>query len=232
MAPLALLYDIHGNILALDAVLEDALSAGVGSFVLGGDYALFGAWPMQTVDALQALQHATWIRGNGERWTAAPQEAPDNEVIQGAIAACRSALGMRLVEDLASLPEQSVTNSTRYCHASPISDVRTFMPEPADDELELLDGVTERRLVFGHSHLPFRRTSANGIELVNPGSVGMPFDGDPRASYAILHDGGEPRVEPRRVSYDYEKSARAVREHFEHATWTETVARRFATARP
>ena len=239
MPPQALLYDIHGNLPALEAVLEDALSVGVAGFVLGGDYALFGAWPERTVDGLRALRQTDWIRGNGERWTSAPESAPDNEVVQGAIEACRIALGAKLVAELAALPEQTVIDETRYCHASPISDVRSFMPEPADDEAELLDGVTERRVVFGHTHLPFQRLSVvpatpgrAPVELVNPGSVGMPFDGDPRASYAIVHDDGEVRIEHRRVPYDHERSAQAVRDRFDHAPWTDTVARRIATATP
>jgi diadenosine tetraphosphatase ApaH/serine/threonine PP2A family protein phosphatase len=223
---LALLYDIHGNLPALEAVLEDARAS---RFLLGGDYALFGPYPVETVAALRDLPGATWIRGNGERWTATPGDAPDNDVVQGAIAASREALGRELVQELGSLAEQVVIDGTRYCHASPISDVRSFMPDPAEDEDELLAGVSETRLVFGHTHLPFRRLGARGIELINPGSVGMPFDGDVRAAYALLHEDGS--VEHRRVAYDHEASAAAVRERFGGAGWTETVARRFATAR-
>jgi diadenosine tetraphosphatase ApaH/serine/threonine PP2A family protein phosphatase len=102
------------------------------------------------------------------------------------------------------------------------------MPEPSADEHELLAGVTERRLVFGHTHVPLRRVSDGGIELVNPGSVGMPFDRDPRAAYGVLHD--DDQVEHRRVSYDNELSATAVRERFGDAVWTDTVARRILTA--
>ena len=64
-----LLYDVHGNLPALEAVLADA--ADVESWVLGGDYALFGAWPAQTVERLRRLD-ARWLRGNGERWSADP----------------------------------------------------------------------------------------------------------------------------------------------------------------
>ena len=96
-----------------------------------------------------------------------------------------------------------------FCHGSPTSDVRSFLPEPADDEEELLDGILASRLVFGHTHLPFLRRSRGGIELLNPGSVGMPFDGDPRAAWARLRDDGT--VEHRRVSYDRAASAAAVR---------------------
>ena len=63
---------------------------------------------------------------------------------------------------------------------------------------------------------------------MNPGSVGMPFDGDPRAAYALLHD--DDRIEHRRVSYDHEASAAAVRERF-GSEWAEIVAKRIATAR-
>jgi diadenosine tetraphosphatase ApaH/serine/threonine PP2A family protein phosphatase len=223
---LALLYDIHGNLPALQAVLADG---GAERYLLGGDYALFGPWPAETVVALRALASATWIRGNGERWTAAAAQAPEDEVVQGAISACRDALGAESVDDLAALVEQVVLDGTRYCHASPISDVRSFLPDPGEDEEELLSGVAEPRLVFGHTHLPFRRASAHGVELINPGSVGMPFDGDPRAAYALIHDDGS--VEHRRVEYDHEASAAAVRERFGATGWTETVARRIRTAR-
>ena len=224
-AVLAVLYDIHGNLAALEAVLEDARHGGVRRFVLGGDYALFGPWPDETVTRLRELD-ATWIRGNGERWTAHPEDAPEH--VQAAVAACREALGTEAVEELAALPEEAVLDETRFCHASPGSDLVTFLPDPADDEDGLLRDVSEPRLVFGHSHLPFRRTASTGVELINPGSVGMPFDGDPRAAYALMADDG--RVEHRRVEYDHAASAAAVRERFPEE-WSELVARRIETAR-
>ncbi|MDQ6914422.1 MAG: metallophosphoesterase family protein [Actinomycetota bacterium] len=226
---LALLYDVHGNLPALRAVLDDARGSGADRFFLGGDYALFGPYPSETVAALRELEGADWIRGNGERWTAAPDEAPDDDVVQGAIAACREALGDAVVGELATLEEQRVTDGVRYCHGSPVSDVRSFLPQPGEDEDELLADVRERRLVFGHTHLPFHREAAGGgIELVNPGSVGMPFDGDPRAAYALVRDDG--RVEHRRVEYDHAASAAAVRDRFDGA-WTATVAARIEQAR-
>jgi diadenosine tetraphosphatase ApaH/serine/threonine PP2A family protein phosphatase len=226
---LALLYDVHGNLPALDAVLEDATAQDAGRFVLGGDYALFGPWPAETVARLRTLQDAAWIRGNGERWTADPAAAPDNEVVPGAVAACRQALGTDLVAELADLPFDHAEAGARFCHASPVSDVRSFLPEPGDDDAELVEGVGEDLLVFGHTHLPFTRAAATGTRLVNPGSVGMPFDGDARAAYALLHDGGE--VEHRRVAYDHLASAAAVRERF-GGGWAEVVARRIEEARP
>ena len=78
----ALVYDVHGNLPALEAVLDDA--HGATSFVLGGDYALFGGWPKETIERLSALPDALWIRGNGERWTADPQAAPANPIVPAA----------------------------------------------------------------------------------------------------------------------------------------------------
>ena len=90
--------------------------------------------------------------------------------------------------------------------------------------------MREPRLVFGHTHLPFRRISTTGgIELVNPGSVGLPFDGDQRAAYALVHP--DRRVEHRRVAYDHAASAARMRERWPGAAWADTVARRIEQAR-
>ena len=222
--PLGLIYDVHGNLPALEAVLGDAGTIGVESWVLGGDYALFGPWPAETVDRLRALPDATWIRGNGERWTAAPGDAPDH--VRDAVAASRDELGPETIAELAALPEQVVRDGRRFCHGSPVSDVRSFLPEPHEQDEELLAGVGERTLVFGHTHLPFRR-EAGGVELVNPGSAGMPFDGDTRAAWAVIHPDG--RVEHRRVAYDHQRTAAASRER--DPGWGKTVARRIESAR-
>jgi predicted phosphodiesterase len=227
---IALLYDVHGNLRALEAVVADARAQGADHWVLGGDYALFGPEPEPTLALLRALSPAMWIRGNGERWTAQPAAAPDDAVVQDAIAACRDALGEAAVTELGALPEQGVHEQTRYVHASPVSDVRSFLPQPADDEQALLEEVSEPRLVFGHTHLPFRRISVlGGIELVNPGSVGLPFDGDQRAAYALIHP--DRRVEHRRVPYDHAASAARMRERWPGAGWADTVARRIEQAR-
>ncbi len=223
----ALLYDVHGNLQALDAVLADARAQGVERWVLGGDYALFGGWPAETVERLRELAPAVWIRGNGERWTADPDAAPDNPVVPAAIEAAREALGPDLVDDLASLPFSCTVDEALVCHGSPLSDVRSFAPEPADDEEELLDGTTAPRVVFGHTHLPFaRRSAVADLELVNPGSVGLPFDGDTRAAYAIVH--GDGSIEHRRVEYDHAAGAARLRAF--GAEWSDVVALRIERA--
>jgi predicted phosphodiesterase len=106
--------------------------------------------------------------------------------------------------------------------------MRLFAPETADDDEELLAGLRPPRLVFGHTHVPFRRV-ALGVELVNPGSVGLPWDGDHRAAYALIAGGG--RVEHRRVDYDHAASARALREAHGDAEWARTTAARLEQAR-
>jgi diadenosine tetraphosphatase ApaH/serine/threonine PP2A family protein phosphatase len=224
---LALLYDVHGNLPALEAVLADAEAAGADRFLLGGDYALFGAWPAETVARLEELRGATWIRGNGERWTADPAEAP-LEPVREAARACAAALDVQTAARLATLPPEAVIDGVRFVHGSPGSDLIGLMPEPDAEEERWLAPVRERRLVAGHTHLPFERVSAGGIALLNPGSVGMPFDGDPRAAYALLHDDG--RVERRRVTYPHGEAAAAVRARF-GTGWGGLVARRIEQAR-
>jgi predicted phosphodiesterase len=225
---LACLYDIHGNLPALEAVLDDAAANGATRWMLGGDYALFGGWPAETVARLRQLENAVWIRGNGERWTAHPGDAPDNPVVTGAIAYARATLGEALAAAMDDIAVLAHDRDALVCHASPPSDVRSFLPEPAGDEAELLDGVRHSRVIFGHTHLPFRRVSeVRGIELVNPGSVGMPFDGDTRAAYAFVEPHG--RVKHRRVEYDVGAAIARVREIGE--PWCETVAQRLDLAR-
>ncbi len=227
---LALIYDVHGNLLGLDAVLADATAQGADAYLIGGDVALFGPWPEATVARLRALPQATWIRGNGERWTADPAAAP--EAVRAATYAAAAALGADLVAELDALPASALLpDGARAWHGSPVSDVRSFLPEAADDETELLAGVREPRLLFGHTHLPFARMSSGGdVELVNPGSVGMPLDGDHRAAYALLHENG--RIEHRRITYDHAAVPAALRERFgDDDGWVRRILHRFTHAR-
>jgi putative phosphoesterase len=216
------LYDVHGNLPALEAVLADAGPAD--RYVLGGDFALFGGWPAETVACLRELEPAIWIRGNCERWTAEGREA--DESLWPAIDIAAGEIGEDVVAQLGALPLTADDGDTLICHASPVSDERSFFPSPGEDETELLAGVTARRLLFGHTHLPFRR-DAGGIELVNPGSVGTPLDGDTRAAYAVIRDDG--RVEHRRVAYDVGAAAAKVRAF--GGEWAEMIARRIERGR-
>jgi len=223
---LAILYDIHGNLPALEAVLTDAQACGADRYLMGGDYASLGAWPVETLERLRKLPTVARLRGNWERWQANPEDMPEIPFNQAACRWVREQIGAAAGE-LGALPETTTVDGTFFCHASPRSDMRSFFPEPADDEAELLAGVSEKRLVFGHTHLQFQRLSAGGIELVNPGSVGLPFDGDTRAAYAVID--GE-RLELRRVEYDYERAAALARERI--AEVGDDIAERIESASP
>jgi predicted phosphodiesterase len=199
---LGLIYDIHGNLPALDEVLKDAKAAGADSYILGGDLAAGSPWSLETLERLRALPNTTWLRGNTERWLREPPlDRP--EIAQG-LADMGSQLG---TEEgwLYSLQTQVELDGVLYTHGSPLSDVDSFPPEPGDDDEHMLDGVRDKTVVFGHSHRQFDRPGPNGTRLINPGSVGMPLDGDVRGAYALRHDDGE--FEFRRVEYDVERAA-------------------------
>jgi diadenosine tetraphosphatase ApaH/serine/threonine PP2A family protein phosphatase len=186
-------------------VLADARAAGVHRYVLGGDYALPSATPLETLDRLRSLTPATWIRGNTERWLREPPL--DRPEISEGIQWETRRLPDDVVEWLYNLPVQAEADGTLYVHGSPLSDVDSFAPEPEHGEERMLAGVRDRTLVFGHSHQQFRRPGPDGTDLVNPGSVGMPLDRDPRAAWA-LWDGD---FEFRRTEYDVERAAAAYR---------------------
>ena len=202
---LGLLYDIHGNLPALERVLEDAESVGVDRWLLGGDYGVPSPWPLETLERLEALPNAVWIRGNGERWTREPPT--DRPEVAEVYEQHLSDVPDDVIERLYRLPAQAELDGILYVHGSPISDVESFPPEPGDDDERLLGGVRDRTVVFGHSHRQFARPGPNGTSLVNPGSSGMPLDGDPRAAWATW-DGN---FTFRRVDYDTQKAADAFR---------------------
>ena len=201
---LALLYDIHGNLVALDEVLKDAEAAGVDAYLLGGDFASWSPWPRETIERLRSLPNTTWIRGNSERWLREPPL--DRPEVMAAFSEHNSGLG---TDEgwLYSLQSQYEHDGVLYVHGSPLSDVESFPPEPGEEDERMLNGVHDKTVVFGHSHQQFRRPGPNGTTLLNPGSAGMPLDGDVRAAYALRTDEGE--FEFRRVEYDVERAAQA-----------------------
>ena len=202
---LAVLYDIHGNITALDEVLAEAAEMGADCFLLGGDYGTPSPAPLETLEQLRALPNATWIRGNGERWLReSPLDRPEvmevYELFAGGIPDAEA-------EWLYGLPDRAEMDGVLYVHGSPLVDDESFAPAPQDGEERLLAGEHDRTIVFGHSHRQFRRPGPNDTDLVNPGSVGMPLDGDIRAAWATW-DGD---FEFWRTEYDVERAAAAYR---------------------
>jgi diadenosine tetraphosphatase ApaH/serine/threonine PP2A family protein phosphatase len=206
-AVLGVIYDIHGNMPALEGVLAQAEADGVDRWLLGGDYGTPSPWPGETLGRLRELENARWIRGNGERWLREPpRDRPEvMEVYEHFI----GGLPEEEIEWLYGLPQQAELDGVLYVHGSPLSDVESFAPQPEPDEARLLAGVRDRLVVFGHSHQQFRRPGPDGTDLLNPGSVGMPLDGDRRAAWAVRDDEGEFAF--RRNEYDVERAAAAYR---------------------
>jgi predicted phosphodiesterase len=219
---IALLYDIHGNLPALETVLAEAETAGATSFLLGGDYASFGPWPRETVEKLEGLPASVRIRGNVERWLREDPEAPESaqQFLATALTAARESLGPTLVERLYGLPDRAEQDGILICHGSPLSDIESFAPQAQPGEERLLAGESNRTILFGHSHQQFRRAGPAGTLLVNPGSVGAPLDGDVRAAWALYEDG---EIGFRRTAYDVE---RAVAKMASYGDWAEPIVYR------
>jgi predicted phosphodiesterase len=214
--PIALLYDIHGNLPALEAVLAEAESAGSTRYVLGGDYASMGPWPRETAELVEGLHAVARIRGNVDRWLVEEPEAPEaaRRFLTAALTAARDSLGTDLVAYLYELPVRAELDGMLVCHGSPLSDIESFKAQAQAGEERMLDGEAERTIIFGHSHLQFRRPGPNGTQLVNPGSVGAPLDGDRRAASALYEDG---EIHFRRTEYDVERAAARMRSYGEWA---------------
>jgi diadenosine tetraphosphatase ApaH/serine/threonine PP2A family protein phosphatase len=188
---------------------------------------LFGAFPGECIQALRGLD-ATWIRGNTDRWLENDSDAPGNEVVQRSLVHARDALG-EVAAELASLPATVELDGALICHASPRSDMVSFMPGDAESDADLVSEQDPDVIVFGHTHLQFQRPSGSRI-LVNPGSVGLPFDGDHRAAYALWRGGRD--FELRRVEYDSGAYVAQLRERLGPALGegVETLVRRVQEA--
>jgi predicted phosphodiesterase len=225
-SPIAVLYDVHGNLVALEAVLDEAEQAGAASWLLGGDYASFGPWPRETTERLDGLPAVVRIRGNVERWLREEPEVPENarSFATAALDAARSSLGPELIARLYELPQRAELEGILVVHGLPLSDIESFAPDLQPGEERMLAGETDRTILFGHSHQQFRRPGPAGTTLVNPGSVGAPLDHDTRAAWALLEDG---EIRFRRTEYDVERAAAQMRSF---GDWADRIARRIELA--
>ena len=198
----AALYDIHGNLPALTAVLAEVDSLGVDAIVVGGDVAS-GPMPVETLDALRE-RDALFVRGNADR-VLDLRGANDGEAWVQARYWVAAQLGEERLAFLAGLPldltlDLGALGRVRFCHGAPGSDELTITRLTPDERLRgLLAGVDERVVVCGHTHLQFDRT-VDGIRVVNAGSVGAPYEAEPAAYWALL----EGDVDFRRTDYDVE----------------------------
>jgi predicted phosphodiesterase len=195
------LYDIHGNVEALDAVLADPRAAAPDAVVVGGD-AVPGPFARRTLDRLEALAVPVhWLRGNGEREVAeavgAPEPAEDDVVARCAKVSADE-LGAERARALGELPLTVELDGVTFFHATPASDMeiltRISSPERWAAALAGLTGLA----VAGHTHQQDDRAVA-GVRFVNAGSVGLPYEGDGAARWAWIA-GGEPEL--RSTPYD------------------------------
>jgi predicted phosphodiesterase len=226
MMKIALFADIHGNFVALEAVLADIQRQAVDQVIVLGDLVFKGPQPEKCVETIQALQVPV-IRGNidelvGEgRIQAGFALNPDHEQdLQKEMAWTRARLSNSQLEYLRSLPfiheiELSGNTKLRCVHATPHSILEAVLPNAIESQLEAMFVSEEASkqpeiVAYAHIHLPYVRFF-NGKIILNTGSVGLTFDGDVRASYAMLHcaEDGSISVEIRRVPYDVERTIAA-----------------------
>lgn len=208
----AALYDIHGNIDALDAVLDEIESEDVDLIVIGGDIA-WGPRPAETVARVQELaDSARVIRGNADRELVQPDSVEPGWVAD-VNRWCFEQLTHTQRQFLSDLPETEVVSVAElgevlFCHASPRSDEEIFTAiTPAEDIAALFAGTTQHLVVCGHTHSQFDRLVA-GHRVVNAGSVGLPYEDAPGAYWAIIGD----QVELKRTNYDFARAAERIRQ--------------------
>ena len=196
----AALYDIHGNLPALEAVLADLEhpEIAVDEIVVGGDV-LWGPMQSECLELLQSVG-ATFLSGNCERDVLHPESDVDTW--------CSGRLVERERAFVASWPmmvERNVNGLGRvvFCHATPRDDEAILTRITPDDAVAAtLAGVDAAVVVCGHTHVQFDRRVPEAPRLVNAGSVGLPYEGIPGAFWALLG----PDVDLRRTDYDVERA--------------------------
>jgi len=172
MPSVAALYDIHGNLPALEAVLAEVPEDA--TIVVGGDICAGGEQPSDVLVRLRAFgDRVVWLRGNSDRELYPGEEglAPP-EVIEEA----RAKLSAEEIEFLYSLPPTQQIGDVLFCHASPRNDVDIFTERTPEERIAFLfENLEANTVVCGHTHTQFDRTVA-GVRVVNAGSVGMPYE--------------------------------------------------------
>src|SRR5579872_3466585 len=212
---IAVLSDIHGNLVGLDACLADLTAqGGADAIVAAGDLCLDGPKPKKVLQRLEEIG-ATCVRGNTDRFLF-EDNGTNGDVFDTAenaqIEWTRREVGEKWLRWLADLPFAlrigDDDNQLLVVHANPRNDEEHLWPDADDATLERLIGdEVATAIAFGHLHLPYVRMW-RGKLLVNVASAGLPKDGDPRACYAIFteREGGW-QVKHRRVPFDVKKVA-------------------------
>jgi putative phosphoesterase len=211
----AALYDIHGNLPALEAVLDEVRRAEVEQIVVGGDV-LPGPMPRETLDHLLDLDMPVqFIRGNGDRVVLAQMEGREPEEVPMPFREGIRWNAEQLNGDhrrvLARWPETlrlplPTLGSVLFCHATPRNDTEIFTRRtPTERLVPVFAGAGASVVVCGHTHMQFDRL-IEGTRVVNAGSVGMPF-GEPGAYWLLL----DREVTLRRTEYDRARAAARIR---------------------
>jgi putative phosphoesterase len=212
----AAIYDIHGNLPALEAVLEDLRQAGVDRIVVGGDV-FPGPMPRETLACLLGLEiPVQFIQGNGDRavleqMAGSALDAAIPEQARESIRWVARQLGPEHERLLASWPktlrvEIRGLGEVLFCHATPRNDTEMFTSMTPDDRLlPVFAGLDVPVVVCGHTHMQFDRRIGR-VRVVNAGSVGMPF-GEPGAYWLLLG----PDVQLRHTPYDLARAAESIR---------------------
>jgi putative phosphoesterase len=177
----ATLYDIHGNLRALEAVLAELPDDA--TIVVGGDIVAGGEQPGETLERLRALgDRVVWLRGNADRelMPGEPGLAPP-EFLETA----RAQLTEEQIAFLYSLPPSVQIGRVLYVHASPRNDQDIFTERTPEERIAFLfEDVDADVVVCGHTHMQFERVIA-GRRVVNSGSVGMPYEEEPGAYWTL-----------------------------------------------
>jgi putative phosphoesterase len=204
----ATLYDLHGNLNALESVLHEIPDEA--TIVVGGDVCAGGTHPSETLERLRALgERVHWLRGNADReLTPGEQGLAPAEVIE----ATRAALTAAQIAFLHALPRTVQIDNMLFCHATPRNDLDIFTARTPEEQIvDLFADVEADIVVCGHTHTQFERTIA-GKRVINSGSVGMPYEDAPGAYWTL-------DLTHRRTEYDGAESPKIGREeaisHFE-----------------
>ncbi len=212
---IAALYDIHGNLPALEAVLAEVQAAQVDAIVIGGD-ALSGPMPLETLDRIQELNNAYFIHGNGESDIVSYlKTGKSNGLTENANKAAESIAKQLSAEqaDFIASWQLNVTLNVNglgdvlFCHATPHSDTFIFTCDTPEEELTpLFSDLKISTVICGHTHMQFERKIAN-TRVLNAGSVGMPFA--KQGAFWLLLDEA---IEFKATSYNLEAAAERIRQ--------------------